>query len=215
VAARRLPDVILLDLMLPDRSGLTVLQALKADGASTRHIPVLVVSISEEGIHALSLGAAEWLHKPVDGDALAATVHRLLGASPPGAATALLVDDDEKTIGQVGDRLRAEGFQVVTARSSGQAIESIRHAPPDLLLVDLMRPDLSGFEVLDVLREAPANASVPVIVLAAPVEDDEAPPSVSLPGRRRLSKTVDLRALVTEVHRQASRHSLESREDRV
>jgi CheY-like chemotaxis protein len=78
-----------------------------------------------------------------------------------------------------------------------------------------MRPDLSGFEVLDALRGAPATASVPVIVLAAVVPDDEAPRTLPLAGRRRLSKAVDLRALVTEVHRQASRHNLESREDRV
>lgn len=215
VAARRLPDVILLDLMLPDRSGLTVLQALKADGALTRHIPVLVVSISEEGIHALSLGAGEWLHRPVDGDALAAALHRLLGAPRPEGATALVVDDDEETIRRVSDRLRAEGLQVITARKPAQAIDVIEHAPPDLVLVDLMRPDLSGFEVLDALRAAPATAAVPVIVMAAPVVDDEASRTLSLAGRRRLSKAVDLRALVTEVHRQASRHNMESREDRV
>jgi signal transduction histidine kinase/DNA-binding response OmpR family regulator len=214
IAARRHPDVILLDLMLPDRSGLTVLQTLKVE-ASTRHIPVLVVSISDEGVHVLSLGAAEWLHKPVDGDALAATLDRLLGTSRSECATALLVDDDEGTIGRVSDRLRAEGLQVVTARDPAQAIDVIEQAPPDLVLLDLMRPDLSGFEVLDALRASAVTAAVPVIVLAAPVDGDQAPRTLSLPARRRVGKTVDLRALVTEVHRQASRHSLESREDRV
>jgi DNA-binding response OmpR family regulator len=214
VAARRLPDVILLDLMLPDGSGLAVLRTLKAE-ASTRHIPVLVVSISEEGIHALSLGAAEWLRKPVECDALVVTLRRLLGDSRPPTPTALLVDDDEGTVTRVSDALRGEGFRVITARDAAQAIEALERLPPDVVLLDLMRPDLSGFEVLDALRGAPATASVPVIVLAALADTEDAPRNLSLAGRRRLSKAVDLRALVTEVHRQASRYTPERREDRV
>ena len=79
-AARRRPDVILLDLLLPDKSGLDVLQVLKAEPA-TRDIPVLVVSIASDGIRSLSLGASEWLRKPVESRALVSTVRRLLDGS--------------------------------------------------------------------------------------------------------------------------------------
>jgi signal transduction histidine kinase/DNA-binding response OmpR family regulator len=206
VAARRLPDVILLDLMLPDRSGLTVLQTLKAEPA-TRHIPVLVVSICDDGIHALSLGAAEWLRKPVAREALTAALRRLLGSTRPGTPTALLLDDEEPSVALVSDILRAEGFEVLAATGAAQAIESIERARPDLVLLDLIRPQLSGFELLDALRRAPATAAVPVIVLGAAVDDGDTSRRVALPGLRRLGRATSLHDLVTEVHRQAERRN--------
>jgi signal transduction histidine kinase/DNA-binding response OmpR family regulator len=204
IAARRLPDVILLDLMLPDRSGLTVLQTLKAE-AATRHIPILLVSNCDDGIHALSLGPAEWLRKPAAGDALAATLHRLLGRTRAGTPTALLLDDDEASVALVSDALRAEGFRVLATGTAAAAIDALEGVKPDVVLLDLVRPQLSAFDLLDALRRSPATAAVPVVVLGAALDDDEASRRVALAGLRRLGRTPSLHDLVAEVHRQAER----------
>jgi signal transduction histidine kinase/CheY-like chemotaxis protein len=205
IAARRLPDVILLDVMLPDRSGLTVLETLKAEPA-TRHIPVLVVSISGDGIHALSLGAAEWLRKPVQAEPLAATLRRLVGDPRSPTPTALLLDDEQRSIALVSGILHAEGFQTIQADNAWDAIATLDRAKPDVVILDLIRPELQGFELLDALRRSPTTAAVPIIVLAT-TADDEASRRMALEGLRRLGRIADLRALVTEVHRRAERRA--------
>jgi signal transduction histidine kinase/DNA-binding response OmpR family regulator len=212
VAARRRPDLILLDLLLPDRSGLELLQSLKAD-AATRDIPVLVVSITQDSVQALSLGAAEYLTKPVDGQAIVPMVRRLLDGSLHGASV-LVVDDEADTADFIRDTLRSEGLRVVVARDGRQALDVLQRRRPDLVLLDIMLPELSGFEVLERIARSPALAGTPVIVLTGRGDVADAKRSLALGARCHLIKPFDVRDLIAEVMKQVGGRISEANTER-
>jgi signal transduction histidine kinase/DNA-binding response OmpR family regulator len=209
MAARRRPDVILLDLLLPDRSGLDLLQSLKADPA-TRGIPVLVVSVTQDSIKALSLGAAECLSKPVSSETMVDMVRRLLDGSQ-GEATVLVVDDETDTVDFIRDTLKAEGFRVLVAHDGHQALEVLKRRTPHLVLLDLMMPELSGFEVLQALASDPATSDIPVVVLTARGGDGDQQRGLALGARRYMNKPFDVRELIAEVQRQVGARTSEQK----
>jgi signal transduction histidine kinase/DNA-binding response OmpR family regulator len=200
MATRRRPDVILLDLLLPDRSGLELLQSLKADPA-THGIPVLVVSVLRDSVKALSLGAAECLSKPADAKTIVPLVRRLLDGAGDGA-TVLVVDDEGDTVDFIRDTLKTEGLRVLVAHDGRQALDLLSRRRPDLVLLDIMMPELTGFEVLEALAQNPALASIPVVVLTARGDDADAQRGLALGARRYMSKPFDVRDLIAEVQRQ-------------
>ncbi len=200
LAARRKPNVILLDLLLPDRSGLDLLRSLK-DDAATRDIPVLVVSVANDSPRALSLGAAECLLKPVDRQSIVTRVHRLLNGAAGAQPTILVVDDEPDTVDFLRDTLKAEGFQIVVAYDGREALDVMARRRPDLVLLDVMMPELSGFEVLEAMGRNEATAGIPVVVLTARGDDVDAQRGMALGARRYMSKPFDVRALVAEVRR--------------
>jgi signal transduction histidine kinase/DNA-binding response OmpR family regulator len=212
LANRRRPDLILLDLLLPDRNGLELLQALKAN-TTTREIPVLVVSVTRNSVKALSLGAAECLAKPVDGGTIVPMVKRLLDGSF-GGASVLVVDDEADTVDFIRETLKAEGLRVLVAHDGRQAIDVIQRRRPDLVLLDIMMPELSGFEVLEAISRNPVTAGTPVIVLTARGDDADAKRGLALGARRYMSKPFDVRDLIAEVLRQVGSRASEGRSGR-
>jgi signal transduction histidine kinase/DNA-binding response OmpR family regulator len=210
LAARRRPDVILLALLLPDRSGLEVLHTLKSEPA-TRDIPVLVVSIDSDGVRALSLGASEWLRKPCDAASIVAVVQRLMAGSSADAPTVLVVDDEPDTVQFLRDTLKAEGFRVITAHDGRQALDTLKRVRPDLVLLDIMMPELSGFQVLEALGSDPRTAPIPVVVLTARADDVDAQRGLALGARRYMSKPFDVGALIAEIQRQVGGRAASSR----
>ncbi|MCL4820817.1 MAG: response regulator [Vicinamibacteria bacterium] len=196
--AASLPDAVLLDLMLPDRSGLDLLRQLK-DDAATRDLPVLVISISGDSPRALTLGAAECLMKPVDRAALSGVLRRLLdGHQRPRI---LVADDEPDTVALLCETLRAEGFETITAGDGAEALEALRRERPDLLLLDVMMPRLSGFEVMEMMRRNPDLAGIPVVVLTARGDEVDVRRGLALGARRYVSKPFDVQALIGEVRR--------------
>jgi DNA-binding response OmpR family regulator/two-component sensor histidine kinase len=198
LAAARHPDVILLDIMLPDRSGLDLLASLKREQA-TRHIPVLVVSVLKDAVKALTLGAAEHLVKPVERATLAASVRRVLAGHPDAEPTVLVVDDDLDTAELVRDTLRVEGFRTVVAHDGRQALDAIERRHPALVILDLMMPELSGFDVLEALGRG--ATPVPVLILSGRGDDADVRRVLELGARKYMSKPFDVRELMTEVRR--------------
>jgi signal transduction histidine kinase/DNA-binding response OmpR family regulator len=199
LAAARHPDVILLDILLPDRSGLELLASLKREPA-TRHIPVLIVSVLKEEIKALALGAAEHLVKPVDRATLAASVRRVLANHPEAEPTVLVVDDDLDTAELVRDTLRVEGFRTVVAHDGRQALDAMERRHPALVILDLMMPELSGFEVLEAIGRG-GRTPVPVLILSGRGEDDDVRRCLEMGARKYMSKPFDVRELMSEVRR--------------
>ena len=194
------PDIILLDLLLPDRCGLELLRSLKED-PGTRHIPVLVVSITNDGPKALSLGAAECLSKPVDGSAVVSATRRLLERSATAEPTILVVDDEPDTVSLIQTSLADDGFRTLVARDGRQALELIARRRPDLVVLDIMMPHLSGFEVLEAMGKAESTAAIPVVVLTARQDDADARRGLALGAKRYMSKPFDIRALIAEVRK--------------
>jgi signal transduction histidine kinase/CheY-like chemotaxis protein len=163
--ARRLrPAAITLDVMMPGMDGWAVLAALKAD-PELAGIPVVMVTIVDtEHERGFALGAVDYLTKPVDWKRLLAVVGGLRDAGRPGPV--LIVDDDPAMREMVRRGLEREGIPVVEAEDGRAALS--RLAPrPALILLDLMMPEIDGFEFLETLRGLPEFAAIPVVVFTA------------------------------------------------
>jgi CheY-like chemotaxis protein len=154
--------LITLDVMMPGLDGWSVLRQLKAD-PELRDIPIVMVTIVGERALGHALGAADYLQKPVDREALLASVHRLIEQS---GRSVLVVDDDADVRNLLRRSLEQDGMSVREATNGAEALELVMADPPDLVLLDLMMPVMDGFEFLRRLPEA-REAMPPVVVLTA------------------------------------------------
>jgi signal transduction histidine kinase/DNA-binding response OmpR family regulator/CHASE3 domain sensor protein len=166
-AAKDRPQLITLDIFLPAMDGWEVMRRLKADPRLVA-TPVVVITISPEFDHGLALGARRVLHKPFSREELTATFAGLLPAPKTDAAPrVLVVDDNLQTVDLVATALEAEGYHVQRAYGGREAIEAARRDPPDLAILDLMMPEVSGFDVARALRESIRTADIPIIIFTA------------------------------------------------
>jgi PAS domain S-box-containing protein len=158
------PAVILLDVMMPAVDGWTVLGRLKSD-ASVADIPVVIVSLLDERPLGLSLGAAEFLNKPVDRTQLVNTVRAYAGAV---GGRVLVVDDNTDDRNLVARDLSAQGYDVVQAADGKEAWTWLENHPrPAVMLLDLVMTGLDGFELLDQVRRHAGLGDMNVLVLSA------------------------------------------------
>ena len=158
------PMLITLDIMMPDASGWWVLEKLKEDPL-TAGIPVLVVTIVEDQRLVFALGASDYLGKPYDRGALIAKIHRLLPSLD--GKRVLVVDDDPEARTMLAKILTEERAEVIGAAGGDEAMAMIAQSSPDLVLLDLMMPGMSGFEMVARLRAQPAAAGIPVMIVSA------------------------------------------------
>jgi CheY-like chemotaxis protein len=170
--ARQLhPAMITLDVLMPGLDGWSVLQALKAD-PELAEIPVVMLTIVDEQNRGYALGAADYLTKPIQRDRLRALLARYRGDASGGRV--LIVDDDPEARRWLARALAAEGWQASAAEDGRAALARVRERRPDLILLDLMMPEMDGFEFLAELRKVKAWLGIPVIVVTAAdlTEDD-------------------------------------------
>ena len=163
VARSTRPDAITLDVMMPKPDGWDVLSALKAD-ADLRDIPVVIITmLSDRGI-GLSLGAVEVLTKPVERAQLTALIHNLVRREGP----VLVVEDDVGAREMIRQTIEKMSLPVAEADNGVQALDWLgRHPMPAVILLDLMMPEMDGFEVLDALAAHAQWREIPVIVITA------------------------------------------------
>jgi len=168
IAAEYHPDAITLDLLMQPVHGLEVLLQLKND-PRTSTIPVIIVTIVDQPGVGSALGADEYLIKPVDKATLLAAVERCLrsrgGAAP--ARSILVVEDDVSTLEVIVELLKAYGYSVSTATDGEQARASVAQSLPELVILDLVLPKMSGFELLAEWRSTPRTADLSVFVLTS------------------------------------------------
>ncbi len=157
------PRLILLDVMMPQMDGWSVLSALKADPALSA-IPVVMTTFMADQNLAYSLGAADYLMKPIEWDALKRVLDRL---APGQAGSILTVDDDADTRQRLGAMLARSGWTVTEAASGQAALEAVAQGVPALVLLDLLMPGMDGFAFLRAFRDLPGCREVPVVVLTA------------------------------------------------
>ena len=164
VAREQRPDLITLDVMMPSMDGWAVLSALKADRA-TASIPVVMMTMVEDRPMGFALGAADYLTKPVDKSRVLEAVSRLVAHKSDDI---LIVEDDPMAADIVRRTLEADGRNCRHARHGREALAMVKHSRPALVLLDLMMPEMDGFEFLDALESEGADfAAIPVIVLTA------------------------------------------------
>ncbi|TAK25021.1 MAG: hybrid sensor histidine kinase/response regulator [Chloroflexota bacterium] len=168
------PAAITLDIMLPKIDGWEVLRALKND-AQTRDIPVVIASIVDNKSLGYALGAADYFVKPIDRRALLARLGRVRSsAGADGRALRILaIDDDPDALSLIGGMLPATGYQLLTASGGADGIDVARAERPDVLLLDLMMPDVSGFDVIEALRADAVTRETPILVVTAKDMTDE------------------------------------------
>jgi signal transduction histidine kinase/DNA-binding response OmpR family regulator len=158
------PDVITLDVLMPGMDGWAVLKALKADPLTAR-IPVVMVSMVDDKEIGYALGASDYVLKPFDREKLAAVLRRYKCAEPP--CPVLVVEDDPPTRDVIRRTLEGDGWQVREAHNGRVALAAVASQVPDLILLDLMMPEMDGFEFVAELRRNEAWRRVPVVVVTA------------------------------------------------
>ena len=159
------PDIVTLDIMMPKVDGWTVLGVMKSDRA-LEHIPVIMLTIVDDRNLGYSLGASEYMTKPVDRERLVALVRRLTNSN--ANAVVLIVDDAPEVRNMVRAALHREGLTTAEAVNGRAALDWMdSHPLPDLVLLDLMMPEVDGFQFLERIRERPDWLKIPVVVLTA------------------------------------------------
>jgi signal transduction histidine kinase/DNA-binding response OmpR family regulator/HAMP domain-containing protein len=156
------PAAITLDIMMPDLDGWAVLAALKGDPALA-DIPVVLVTIVDEKQRGYALGAVEYLVKPIDRERLVDRLTALCGR--PGHV--LLVEDDEPTRAAMRQALTAAGWKVDETAHGRAALAALAEAIPDAIVLDLVMPEMDGFEFVTQLRRRPEWRGIPVVVVTA------------------------------------------------
>jgi PAS domain S-box-containing protein len=156
-----LPDIIILDILMPYKDGWYVLKELKSK-AKTSDIPVVISSFGEEKEMAFSLGAIDYFNKPINKKRFQ---KRIAEIGLKQHDRVLVVDDNPADIRLVSSILEAEGITTFSADGGKEGIEIIVREKPSLIVLDLMMPDLSGFEVIEKLHETEETKNIPIIVL--------------------------------------------------
>lgn len=210
VAALR-PSVILLDLLMPDGSGLDFLVRLKADPRTSR-IPVIITSVEERRAEAAKLGAAGYLVKPFGQRELHAELSRIAAFAHPAdpvmviaarttAPLVLIADDNEMILTTISDFLRSQDYQVAAARSGFELLERAAELHPDIMLVDIQMPGMDGFETIRRLRahSDPHIASTPIIAVTALAMAGDREKCLQAGANEYLSKPVQLIQLAAQI----------------
>jgi signal transduction histidine kinase/DNA-binding response OmpR family regulator/CHASE3 domain sensor protein len=163
LARDHMPNAVVLDVGLPDQSGLSVLDRLKRD-VQTRHIPIHVVSASDHAQTALSMGAVGYMLKPVKREALADVLKKLEAKLSQRMHRVLIVEDDELQREAVGKLLTSHDVETVTAGTAAECLELLKQQTFDCMVLDLTLPDASGYSLLETLSREDAYSFPPVIV---------------------------------------------------
>jgi signal transduction histidine kinase/CheY-like chemotaxis protein len=163
-AREKRPDVITLDIAMPGMDGWSVLSALKSD-VDLSEIPVIVLTMVEDRNLGYTLGATDYLLKPIDRDRLSATLRKY--SSLRDKEPILVVEDDESTRQLLCALLSRDGWAVETAENGKVALQKATQSRPGLVLLDLMMPEMDGFSFVDEFRRLPATGAVPIVVLTA------------------------------------------------
>jgi signal transduction histidine kinase/CheY-like chemotaxis protein/HAMP domain-containing protein len=160
--ARRIrPDLITLDIVMPRMDGWSVLTALKSD-PDLAGIPVIVVTITTDRGVALSLGAADFMTKPIERGRLVSLLDTLLC----GRGTVLLVEDDQESRELTRRQLQRLNVEVIEAGNGREAMDWLSaNAPPGMILLDLVMPEMDGFSLLDAIKKHPDWQRIPVVIL--------------------------------------------------
>jgi CheY-like chemotaxis protein len=158
------PAVITLDVMMPHMDGWKVLTNLKSD-AATADIPVIMLTIVDDKQMGFALGAADYITKPIDFERL----HQLLEKyrRPTNPQSVLVVEDEQPIREMLRRTLEKDGWQVTEAPNGRVGLEKLDGTLPALILLDLMMPEMDGFEFMEALRQRPNGKQVPVVVITA------------------------------------------------
>jgi PAS domain S-box-containing protein len=195
-AVRLKPDLITLDVLMPDLDGFALIQQLKAH-PETAHIPVIFLSIVQDRQQGLRLGASAFLTKPIDERKFYETVRALL---EPRGQPVLVVDDDRDYAQLLKRLLERQGFSVELAHDGDDALRKILSKRYQLVILDKNLPKRSGLDVLQEMRSSRSLHRVPVIVISGSAHAEEAAHTAQILGAKKfLSKKLAPQSIVEEI----------------
>jgi HAMP domain-containing protein/CheY-like chemotaxis protein/signal transduction histidine kinase len=157
------PTAVSLDVFLPDMLGWTVLSQLKQNPL-TRHIPVQIITLDEDRQHALARGAFSFVTKPTTTEGVDAALTRIKQYASPRRKRLLVVEDNEAEQMSIRELLGYDDIEIVTTGRGEDALTILRDQPCDCVVLDLRLPDMTGFDVLERIRDDVSLADVPVVV---------------------------------------------------
>ena len=163
LAQQFMPSAIVLDVGLPDQSGLSVLDRLKRD-VRTRHIPIHIVSGDDYTETALSLGAVGYMLKPVQREQLVEVLHKLEAKLTQGVRRVLIVEDNEVQREAVAKLLTSHDVETVSAGTAAETLALLKDQTFDCMVLDLSLPDASGYSLLETISQDDTHSFPPVIV---------------------------------------------------
>lgn len=164
MAKRLQPMAVTTDVMMPEMDGWEVVTALRNDPATSR-IPVVVVTVTDTRDMGVAVGASQFLTKPVDWNRLGEMMARY--RADQDERPVLVVEDDQASREQLVRMLTRDGWRVASAENGQVAIERVQEERPVVILLDLMMPEMDGFEFLTRLRKLPGCESIPVVIVSA------------------------------------------------
>ena len=168
LVGRRHPTLIVLDIFLPGIDGWEFLSRIKREDSPWRHVPVVISSVAADVAKGFVLGAAQVLQKPITRTELThALEHIGLHQDQAKHKRVLIVDDDTKSVEILAAYLAEPGYQVLRAFGGQEGIDMALTQQPDLILLDLMMPEVSGFYVVDALRADARTVDIPIVIITA------------------------------------------------
>ncbi len=180
------PDVITLDVMMPGKDGWSVLSSLKSD-AVLDNIPVVMITMIDDKSIGYALGASDYLVKPIERDRLIKVLSRF---HPARGGRALVVEDEADIRDVIARHLERAEWSVQTAPNGRVALEMLDDERPDVVVLDLMMPEMDGFEVAEIMRQEPRWQDIPIVVVTAMDLDDAEHERLQNSVERILSKKV-------------------------
>ncbi|WP_370573011.1 response regulator, partial [Methanomethylovorans sp.] len=166
LAGKMKPFAIILDIMMPEMDGLDVLKHLK-DKEQTENIPVIVASMIDDSELQVVWGSVQHFSKPVQKDILLSALERFRGKTSGSPMNVLVVDDEVNAVELIRSMLSAEDINVLTAYGGKEAIETTIKEKPDVVVLDLMMPEVSGYDVIKALKSNPQTIDIPIIICTA------------------------------------------------
>ncbi|HLG73476.1 MAG TPA: response regulator [Chloroflexota bacterium] len=192
------PFAVTLDVLMPEKDGWQVLSTLKAD-STTAGIPVVLVTSVDNPSLGFALGAEDYLVKPIDKERLLSTLDRAsLSLAAGGRMTVLIVDDDPVAAGLLETLVESTGGKALVALSGPEALRIVAEQTVDAVLLDLLMPGMSGFEVLEKLRQVPETSGLPVVVCTAKDLSEDELRSLETQVSSVLRKGVDVKQRVLD-----------------
>jgi CheY-like chemotaxis protein len=169
----RQPSVIILDILLPDMDGWDLLARIKQTNLPAALIPIVIVSIVADTEKGFSLGASAVLQKPVTRSVLIDALKNLGLTRSNRPLKVLVIDDDPKAVELLSAYLQESDYTVLRAYGGQEGIAMAQRELPDLLVLDLMMPEVNGFDVVETLKTRPDTAMIPIVVMTAKLLTDQ------------------------------------------
>ena len=199
------PDLITLDILMPEMDGFEVLERLK-DHEETKEIPVIIASIVRDPDKKLfRFGIADYLRKPFDPELLIEHVKKIEGQTDQARTKKILIVEDEPDLVRIiSNILTQEGYHPMGAYGGEEALILARHDKPDLILLDLMIPRVDGFEVIRQLKKDKATSSIPIIVLTIRDIESDRVKALGLGATAYMTKPFSQDILAKEIRKRLS-----------